>query len=281
VNNYEENSVVSLVTGNRKRIDCANTASKFVTSCSGLPVTALRASGKKRSKKIKLTAVSPDGLYLSTSVPSIFIKKSDRRPMCLPDFEQHFEPFPDNLYHADDREFLDHMCRVIKSHNPNMTPSEERFLDFYFGTLKALTLSDDWAAYQDAREPIGLGWMSGYDSPSDLWRALLPIPELQLYVQDPLAEKRSNQPDNNFRVDYGFWDGDKLIAVEIDGAAPEGYARDIRRDRLLRKAGVDVIHITNWEIETHKARALVKLLPKQFFGFDWNYRGLRPDIIPF
>ena len=33
------------------------------------------------------------------------------------------------------------------------------------------------------------------------------IPELQLYVQGPLAETVSYQPDNNFKVDYGFWDG--------------------------------------------------------------------------
>ena len=86
-------------------------------------------------------------------------------------------------------------------------------------------------------------------APSDLWGALLPIPELQLYVQDPLASVQSYEPNNNFRVDYGFWDGERLIAVEIDGAEPEGYAKDIRRDRLLRRAGVDVIHILNLELE--------------------------------
>jgi hypothetical protein len=102
-----------------------------------------------------------------------------------------------------------------------------------------------------------------------------------LYVQDPLAETTSYHPDNNFRVDYGFWNGEKLIAVEIDGAEPEGYARDIRRDRLLKWAGVDVIHILNTEIARHKANALIQLLPRQFFGFDWAYEGKPPEIIPF
>jgi hypothetical protein len=138
---------------------------------------------------------------------------------------------------------------------------------------------------RDAQKQIGLPvqWVyaDGYKSTKDVWRALLPIPELQLYVQDPLAEKVSYQPDNNFRVDYGFWDGEKLIAVEIDGAEPAGYARDIRRDRLLRRAGVDVIHILNLEIERHKARALVQLLPRRFFGLDWSYEGERPEPIPF
>jgi very-short-patch-repair endonuclease len=73
-----------------------------------------------------------------------------------------------------------------------------------------------------------------------------------------------------------------LIAVEIDGAEPAGYARDIRRDRLLRRAGVDVIHILNIELERHKLRALHKLLPSKFFGHDWDYEGVRPaPDIPF
>ncbi len=84
---------------------------------------------------------------------------------------------------------------------------------------------------------------------------IAPYPELQLYVQDPLAETKTYQPDNNFRVDYGFWNGEKLIAIDIDGAEPAGYAKDIRRDRLLRRAGVDVIHILNLELTKHKGFA--------------------------
>jgi hypothetical protein len=128
----------------------------------------------------------------------------------------------------------------------------------------------------------GLPYMPNYKAETDVWRALLPIPELQLYVNDPLAATRSYEPNNNFRVDYGFWDGNQLIAVEIDGAEPAGYAKDIRRDRLLRRAGVDVIHITNFEIAKHKGTALVRLLPRRFFGYDWDYPGERPDLdVPF
>jgi hypothetical protein len=239
-------------------------------------------------QKIALSAVSADGLYFSTDVPVISIRKSDKRPMCLADFELYFGAFPDSCYRNNGREadqvMLDYIWTTLKSHNPNMTTSEELFLDLYFATLKALA---EYAHNKNpdeliaARKTIGLSRLSTYKSTTDLWRALLPIPELQLYVQDPLAEKVSYQPDNNFRVDYGFWNGENLIAVEIDGAEPAGYARDIRRDRLLRRAGVDVIHITNWELGTHKAHALTQLLPRQFFGFDWNYEGERPDIIPF
>jgi hypothetical protein len=247
---------------------------------------------KSDLQRIGLSAVSADGLYFSTEVPIIFIRKANKRPMCLGDFERHFGGLPDECAHEADAEqdqaVLDHIRDTLKSHNPNMTRAEELFLDLYFGILKAHAASASGKTVRpllDAQKAIGLPYRwdmtEQYDAPTDVWRALLPIPELQLYVQDPLAEKVSYQPDNNFRVDYGFWDGQKLSAVEIDGAEPAGYARDIRRDRLLRRAGVDVIHILNLEMERHKARALVQLLPRQFFGLDWSYKGERPEPLTF
>jgi hypothetical protein len=241
---------------------------------------------KSDLQKISLSAVSADGLYFSTDIPVIFINKANRKPMCLGNFEKHFRDWPTTSHYDDsDQIILDQMCTIIKSHNPNMTQSEEEFLNLYFATLKALAShAHDEEGSLEAARSLGcpFDWLYPRRSKNDTWRALLPIPELQLYVQDPLAETKSYQPDNNFRADYGFWNGEKLIVVEIDGAEPAGYARDIRRDRLLRRAGVDVIHIMNFEIAKHKARALIELLPREFFGFDWNYQGERPLFdIPF
>jgi hypothetical protein len=240
---------------------------------------------KNDLQKITLSAVSADGLYFSTDVPIIFIRKADKQPICLGAFTSHFGDVPFDCYRKDDNEqdqvVLDYMCKTLKAHNPNMTKWEEMFLDLYFTILKTLAMRNyegaDFNSFMKACKSLGIWeWAHWYTSDKDVWCALLPIPELQLYVQDPLAETLSFQPDNNFRVDYGFWDGEKLIAVEIDGAEPEGYARDIRRDRLLKRAGVEVIHIMNMEIAKHRAHALVQLLPRKFFGYDWNYEGNRP-----
>lgn len=90
------------------------------------------------------------------------------------------------------------------------------------------------------------------------------------------------QPTNNFRVDFGFWTGTRLVAVEIDGHEPEGYARDIRRDRLLRRAGVEVVHILNTEIMEHGTRVVSRLLPIAI-TYDWLKRPVpsRAPFIPF
>ena len=116
---------------------------------------------------------------------------------------------------------------------------------------------------------------------SSTYSAFMPIPEMQIYVADPLDDDGFGyEPKNNFRVDYGFWNGKQLVAVEIDGAEPAGYARDIRRDRMLRRAGVDVIHILNMELERHRERALRQLLPREFWGIVDTEAG-DPFGIPF
>ena len=101
------------------------------------------------------------------------------------------------------------------------------------------------------------------------FNALLPIPQMQVYVEDILDQRWSFEPTNNFRVDFGFWTGTQLVAVEMDGNEPEGYAADVRRDRLLRRANVDVVHILNTEIDKHGRDLMVPLLP-QSIAFDWT-----------
>jgi hypothetical protein len=146
---------------------------------------------------------------------------------------------------------LDFMHQTIAQHMPTETTTryEAAFLQHYFEFVKD---------HPFIKEPFGR------------YNALLPIPQMQLYVHDVLDFGRwSFEPNNNFRVDFGFWSGTKLVAVEIDGNEPEGYARDIRRDRLLRRADVDVVHILNTEIDKHGMQLMVPLLPDSI-RFDWT-----------
>jgi hypothetical protein len=235
--------------------------------------------------RITLAAVSADGLYFNSDVSCVFIQKSAKTPMSLGRFNEVFGEIVDpNDELKDDSTLLFHMRDEIKFHNPNMTKYEVMFIDLYFEILAAgERASGNHSVLAQLSDLVGSRNVMDFAlrTPDQVWRALLPIPEMQLYVRDPLASEITYHPENNFRVDYGFWDGKQLIAVEIDGAEPEGYARDVRRDRLLRRAGVDVIHILNLELQRHKGRALIELLPPRFFGFDWDYEGRRPNTSPF
>jgi hypothetical protein len=216
--------------------------------------------------RIRLMCVEATGIHLESDVPVVYINKNDRKPLMLASFEDVFAvnptAFDGDRLNKDEQYGLDFICGKIKEHNPNMTKYEELFANLYFECIADRHLSE---------RP----WLTKRERGS-VYSALLPIPEMQIYVTDPL-DYHSWEPSNNFRVDYGFWDGKQLIAIEIDGSEPSGYARDVRRDRLLRRAGVDVIHVLNTEIEQHRARALTALLPEQF----WGERKTGHEFIPF
>jgi hypothetical protein len=160
-------------------------------------------------------------------------------------------PSPD----SDDIEAgLNYIADMIRQYMPNTTRFQAMFLNLYFEWIK-----------QNVDRRFGVGEVNPYS----VYYALLPIPEMQVYVHDPLEDDwTAFEPTNNFRVDFGFWTGTQLVAVEIDGNEPAGYARDIRRDRLLRRAEVDVIHILNTEIELHQGKVISGLLPRSITR-DW------------
>jgi len=203
-------------------------------------------------QKITLAAVAANGIYLRADIPCVYINVAERKPLRLLDFFSVFDRGRGSSPKGDDvMAMLDFIHQIIAQHMPTETTTrhEATFLKDYFEFVKDYAL---------ITEPFGR------------YNALLPIPQMQLYVHDVLDFDRwSFEPNNNFRVDFGFWTGTKLIAVEIDGNEPEGYARDIRRDRLLRRAEVDVVHILNTEIDKHGVRLMMRLLP-QSIAFDWT-----------
>jgi len=75
---------------------------------------------KSDLQKVALTAVSADGLYFSTGVLVVYIRKSDRKPMCLSDVQECFGDLPSTL-EDDDEAVLNYIRQTIKQNNPDMT----------------------------------------------------------------------------------------------------------------------------------------------------------------
>ena len=195
--------------------------------------------------------MAANGIYLRADIPCVYINVAEKKPLRLLDFFSVFRRGLSSPEGDDVMAMLDFMHQIIAQHMPidTTTRYETTFLKIYFDFIKDLRV---------VTEPL------------DRYNALLPIPQMQLYVEDVLDMRWSFEPNNNFRVDFGFWTGTKLIAVEIDGNEPEGYARDIRRDRLPRRADVDVIHILNTEIDKHGGENLMVALLPQSIAHDWT-----------
>lgn len=206
--------------------------------------------------RIKLSSVGGNGVYFTSDIPCIYIDRSKREPLTLSEFPDCFVEcgYPDDS--KDVLSTLVFMEQIIERHIPKPTPSQIKFLRLYFDHIKlqcSIHRSDP-------------------DKQRVAYNAMLPLPEMQIYVHDPLQDDfMGYEPTNNFRVDFGFWTGTRLVGVEIDGNEPGGYAEDVRRDRLLRCADVDLIHILNTEIAKYGARAVRHLLPPEIL-FHWQKR---------
>tara|TARA_R110002094_G_scaffold220476_1_gene193252 strand:- start:1290 stop:2111 length:822 start_codon:yes stop_codon:yes gene_type:complete len=206
--------------------------------------------------RIRLQYASTSGLHFTSDVPFVHINKRAKRPLYFNDAPAIFN-MP-KLFRGvdgdkDERKkiILMRIKNAVSQFMEGATKYEHLFLDHYFAHF--LDSYDYEVEYTDfvgdkAQAPL---WMSG----------LLPIPQVQIYCEDPLDKRFSAAPSNNFRVDFGFWTGKELVAVEVDGYEPSGYERDLRRDRMLRRAGVDLVHILNKELEEHGRRVITKLLP--------------------
>jgi len=205
--------------------------------------------------RIKLSSVGGNGIYFTSDIPCVYIDKSKKEPLTLLDYRQVFgNEFPPRESKGNVEKGLEYLQRMVRRFMPNPTKFEIRYLELYFDHLKEQVKSD----------------FSFLDSPEVVYNALLPIPEVQIYVHDPLEDNwMVFEPTNNFRVDFGFWTGTRLVGVEIDGYEPEGYSRDVRRDRLLRRADVDVIHILNTEIVKYTSKVVWSLLPSEVVH-DWE-----------
>jgi hypothetical protein len=70
------------------------------------------------------------------------------------------------------------------------------------------------------------------------------------------------------------------ISYSFGSTSPRSLTR-LDRTFVGTRAVDRSFHITNFELAKHEGRALGQLFPRQFFGFDWNYEGARPMIIPF
>lgn len=222
--------------------------------------------------QIKVVGVSTNATYLESSIPCVYINKKNKYPIRLTSFTSVF-PVPDNGFPKinDASESLKYIREYIKYTCQLDTFWEKKFLDIYF-------------EYCQSQIPCYLAADSYIETYyTDCWfNALLPLPQAHIYVGNPLDNKSSYlMPDKMCKIDFAFWNGNQIIAVEIDGDGKQA-SNIVPRDRMLEEAGIQVIHILNSEIDKHGTKIIGLLLPHPIssfldpeYGFD-GYCGINP-----
>lgn len=119
-------------------------------------------------------------------------------------------------------------------------------------------MEEGWVKFDTDEKENNFDWV--FDT-------LLPLPQAHLYLTDPLQQEYSFAPKNMVKVDFAFWTGRRIIAVEIDGSSHVGSGSHVRKDRMLQRAGVTVIHILNGELREFGQQAVRALLPPDIIEF--------------
>lgn len=228
--------------------------------------------------RIKIVGVSTNATYIESDTPLVHIDKSDKKALRLRNFR---EVFPDNLPDGlGQQDAIAFMLKHLKETCNLDTDFEKRFLDLYFEYCREVVTPTEWELrrYDESNLP------PPKNDPDWLFDALLPLPQAHLYLSNPLTETYSFVPENMVKVDFAFWTGQQIIAVEVDGSSHVGSEAHIQKDRLLQRAGVIVIHILNGELLKHGKKVISHLLPSNITHFwktsEYTYRS-NPLDMPF
>jgi hypothetical protein len=204
--------------------------------------------------------------YFSSETPCAYIDKTRKYGLRLRNLT---DVFPGNFsgIENDDTEIaLMNIREYLKENCEVQTESEKSFLDLYFDFCISRVKPTEWYLKAFSKDKMP----KPFNDLEWVFDALMPLPQAHFYLSDSLEKGYSFAPKNMVKVDFGFWTGMELLAVEIDGASHIGSEPHIRKDRLLQRAGIRVIHILNKELTEHGKKVISALLPEEVTEF-WRF----------
>lgn len=215
-------------------------------------------------ERISVVGVSTTGTYLQSDTPLAHIDRSKARALRLRDFKSVMPGSWEN--EMDSLVALDIIQNHLREKCELATASEKLFLELYFQYCRDCVTAPEYMQRlykEQAERPIP------YNDIDWVFDALMPLPQAHLYQNDPLQDDFHFVPSLMMKVDFAFWTGKHLVAIEIDGSSHTGSEAHIRKDRLLQRSGVHVVHILNGELTKYGVQVIRRLLPQEIIQF-WS-----------
>jgi len=206
-------------------------------------------------KRISLT-----GFALDSAAPIIAIDRRRREALRLSHNPYPFSEPPDPSRLVTREERLDFLRDHLKSLCGLWNRLPLVFLDAYFRRILGC-LEENRAALDAMALPLG----GLFDYRDWCFAALRPLPQAQLYAPEA-GETSGFEPAALVRVDFAFWTGEKLLAVELVGSATPTRQRREELVRLRRHA-VEVVELAGAALQGEGEAALAACLPASFSNF--------------
>jgi hypothetical protein len=187
--------------------------------------------------------------------PLVQIDRKGKQPLRLSNFPYAFAEPPDFNAIATIPARLDFLRDHFKSYWGPWDKLALLFLDAYFEHISGAIDAAQQALDAQAAPHGGLFQRCDW-----VYSALTPIPIAHL----PAPSADNTQPW--VWVDYAFWTGERVVALDIVGS--DDRVRRAGRERL-RLAGYDVIELSGEVLRRAGTQALRDLLPTEFSNF-WS-----------
>jgi hypothetical protein len=201
---------------------------------------------------IAVEGFTSGALRLRTAFPCAAVNRLAREPLRLNNsrYDRAFAPAVQAAGAADEtglvHDYLKGLCRPWDN-------LATQFLDAYFRFLSEVIEEQRDALAERLAPYAGL-----YDYRDWLFSAPKPLPRAHLHApQDGAAAGAPFGAADFVRVDFAFWLGDRLVAVQSAGSALTPKKAREQTDRL-RLAGVEVVPFSPGDLAGGKAR--------EFFG---------------
>jgi len=163
----------------------------------------------------------------------------------------------------DDDQFTK-LRRALTHHCDPWQRRQHKFLDCYFDFI-ARHVENHRYALLGKLEPFP----TLFQFRDWVYSALMPLPRAHLHAPN---SSEPFGPETLAQVDFAFWTGKTLIAIEIPGKGTRAPIVDQRHIRL-RRAGVGVTELTDELLESTNAADFEAALPKDLLLF-WHGRAL-------
>ena len=231
-------------------------------------------------ERISVVGVSTTGTYIQSDTPLAHIDRAQEVALRLRSFTDVMPGDWPAIFEAS--EALAFVHTHLREKCELSTDSERKFLDLYFDYIRKRVAPTTYVTKSGKPRKE---WGAPYDSDDWVFEALMPLPQAHLYQSNPLDDNFTFAPNRMMKVDFAFWTGKRLIAVEIDGGSHIGSESHIEKDRLLQRSGVHVVHILNNEIAKHGIKVIERLLPTEVTSLwqsaEKKWRSNPFDDIPF
>jgi hypothetical protein len=187
-------------------------------------------------EKLKLTGFALSGMSLWTASPCVIVDRSGRQPLRCHQMPAEFSPPPSPEAMRDTASKLAFMQEYLQSLCGVWEGPPKAFIENYFtAARRALAANGEELAARVA-DLAGLATADDF-----VFSAPLPLPRAHLHLA-PRSDAPVVRSEDVVRVDFAFWTGTRLLAVDIDtGATPTPKER--RAWQCVADYGIDTLRV--------------------------------------